>query len=58
MFYIMPPAEEVEASLECLPSDDKMIEICSKHQQLFSKGIGLEYFPDVHEALDGVVPLR
>jgi len=34
------------------------MEICLKHQQLFAKGIGLEYFPDVQEALDGIVPLR
>lgn len=38
--------------------DEKMIDICLKHHALFAKGIGLEYFPGVQEALDGIVPLR
>jgi len=55
-------AEEVESPSSNMPepscNEEKMIELCLKHHPLFAKGIGLEYFPSVQEALDGIVPLR
>ncbi|CAG7827585.1 unnamed protein product [Allacma fusca] len=57
---VLPPvsAEEVESNMESSSFDEKLIETCVKHHSLFAKGIGLEYFPTVQEALDGIVPLR